>query len=85
VAADIGKLHQRKKRRSKLVSIVMLAPAPPAMRPVYGQQSTSDRAAKRPEFDVVSSKPTKPTGGGAMPIGSGNPGSVTLQGVTARK
>ena len=70
----------------KLVLLVILAAAPPAMRPGYGQQGASDRAAKRPEFDVVSIKPTKPIGGGAIPIGrSGNPGSVTLLGVTAKQ
>jgi uncharacterized protein (TIGR03435 family) len=76
----------KRERGMKLVLLVMLAAAPPAMRPGYGQQGASDRAAKRPEFDVVSIKLTKPTGGGAIPIGrSGNAGSVTLQGVTTKE
>jgi uncharacterized protein (TIGR03435 family) len=70
----------------KLVFLVMLATTPLTMRSAYGQQGASDRAAKRPEFDVISIKPTQPTGEGAIPIGrSGNPGSITLQGVTAKE
>jgi len=49
------------------------------------QEQAKDATTKRPEFDVVSIKPTSPIGGGAIPIGrNANPGSVTLLGVTPK-
>jgi uncharacterized protein (TIGR03435 family) len=70
----------------KLVLLAVLAVAPPAVRPGCGPQVASDRSAQRPEFDVVSIKPAKPSGGGAIPIGrGGNPGSITLQSVPAKE